>query len=193
MELGARHVTNSRRPLRTIDDFRGLKIRSQPSEIYLATFRALGTNPVVIDFKDVYLALQQGDIDDNPYSVVHDYRLFQNQKYLSDTSHVLDLVIFVANKQIFMGLQPRQQNAIREAAAIAVAKQRKMASASEAAAFAKLKETEMQFDPLPSETRVALRRATAGVIEDARKRFGAELVDKVLMASGAGTGTGNSH
>jgi TRAP-type transport system periplasmic protein len=192
MELGTRNVTNSRRPLRKLDDLKGLKIRMQPSEIFLATFRALGANPVVMDLKDLYGALRQGDLDgqENPYSVIHDNGFFETQKYLSDSSHVLDLIIFIANKQAFMDLTPQQQKAIRQAAAIAVAQQRKMATAAEAAALVKLKEKGMQFDPLPPETRVALRRATAGVIVDARKRFGAELVDKILVAGKVGAGKG---
>jgi tripartite ATP-independent transporter DctP family solute receptor len=195
MELGVRNVTNSKQPLRTLDDFRGLKIRMQPSEVFMATFRALGANPVAMDFKNLYLAMRQGDIDgqENPYSVIHEYRFFETQKYLSDSGHVLDLIIFIANKEAFMELTPRQQKAIREAAAIAVAQQRKMATAAEADALAKLKEMGMQFDPLPPETRVALRRATAGVIDDARKRLGAELVDKILVAGTVGTRKGGNR
>jgi tripartite ATP-independent transporter DctP family solute receptor len=176
MELGARNVTNSRRPLR--------KLRMQPSEIFLATFRALGSNPLVLDLKDLYGALRRRDIDgqENPYSVIHDNGFFETQPYLSDTGHVLDLIIFIANKQAFMELTPEQQKAIREAAAIAVAQQRKMATAAEAAALVKLKEKGMQFDPVPREMRVAMRRATAGVIVDARKQFGAELVERILVA-----------
>jgi TRAP-type transport system periplasmic protein len=195
MELGARNVTNSRRPLRRLDDFSGLKIRMQPSEIFLATFRSLGSNPLVLDLKDLYGALQRGDIDgqENPYSVIHDNGFFETQKYLSDTGHVLDVIIFIANKQEFMALTPRHQKAIREAAAIAVARQRKMATGAEAAALAKLKEKGKQFDPLPPETRVALRRATAGVIDGARKQLGAELVDKVLMAGKVGYDEGDNR
>jgi hypothetical protein len=39
----------------------------------------------------------------------------------------------------------------------------------------------MQFDPLPSETRMALRRATAIVVDDVRKQIGADVVNKVLV------------
>jgi Bacterial extracellular solute-binding protein, family 7 len=81
MELGARHVTNSKRPLRTLNDFKGLKIRMQPVETHLAAFRALGASPVAMDIKDVYVALQQGHIDgqENPYSVIHANKYFESQ------------------------------------------------------------------------------------------------------------------
>jgi TRAP-type transport system periplasmic protein len=182
MELGARHVTNSKRPLRTLNDFKGLKIRMQPVETHLAAFRALGASPVAMDIKDVYVALQQGHIDgqENPYSVIHANKYFESQKYLSDTGHILDLIVLIANKKTFMSLAPEQQRAIRDAARIASFQQRKMAAEGEAAALAELKAAGMQFDPLPRATRAALREATTGVIDSVRKRVDAELVDKVL-------------
>jgi len=59
-----------------------------------------------------------------------------------------------------------------------------MADERETAALEGLKEKGMQFDPLPLETRVALRKATAGVVVDVRKRLGEKLVDSVLAAAG---------
>ncbi len=188
MMYGAHHVTNAKRPLRTLDDFKGLKLRVQPNETHLAIFRALGANPVAMDLKDLYLALRQGDIDghENTYWLLHHDLYTQNQKYLSDSAHLLDLIAFVADRKAFMSLRPEQQKAIREAAAIAVAQQWKMVDADEADALAKLKEMGVQFDPLPPETRKAMRRATAGVVEDARKRLGDDIIDSVLAAGAAG-------
>jgi tripartite ATP-independent transporter DctP family solute receptor len=183
---GAQNMANTKRPLRTLDDFKDLKIRVLPDETRLATFRALGANPVALDFKDLFLVLPQHDIDgmENSYSIIRDYKFYEHLTYLSDTSHNLDLIPFVANRKMFMSLQPRQQKAIREAAAIAVARQWKMVDTEEAEALATLKEKGMQFDPLPSGTRAALRQATAVVIENARKRFGKEIIDSVLAATG---------
>jgi TRAP-type C4-dicarboxylate transport system substrate-binding protein len=69
MELGVRQVTNAKRPLKTLEDFKGLRIRVQPSETHMAIFRALGANPVAMDYGSVYTALKQGDIDavESPY------------------------------------------------------------------------------------------------------------------------------
>jgi tripartite ATP-independent transporter DctP family solute receptor len=186
MALGARHVTNARGPLKTLDDFKGLKIRVQPSETHMATFRALGANPVAMDIKEVHKALQQGDIDaeENPYEVVQSFEFHEVQKYLSDTGHVFDFVIFVASKKTFASLPPEQQKAIRDAARIATAQQWKMAAAVDEAAFAALKESGMQFDPIPAPTRVEFKKAMSSVIDGARKRLGAELVDQAIAAGG---------
>lgn len=186
--FGSQNLVNSKRPLRTLDDFKGLKLRLFPDETHMAIFRALGSSPLALDLKDLYLALQQGDIDgqENSYSVIYNYKFYEYEKYLSDTARILDLIAFVADSKAFMSLQPEQQKAIREAAAIAVAKQWKMMAEEDADALVKLKEKGVQFDPLPPETRAALRQATAVVVENARKRVGNELVDSILAAGKSG-------
>jgi tripartite ATP-independent transporter DctP family solute receptor len=182
MELGSRHVTNSKRPLKSLDDFKGLKVRMQPNETHLATFRALGANPVALDIKELYSALQQGVVDgqENPYPVIHANRYFEVQKYLSDTGHFFDFIILIANKRAFDAMSAEQKGAVREAAKAAVVQQRKMAADAEAATFAELKAKGMQFDSLSDETRAALRKASAGVIDAVKTRVGADLVEKVM-------------
>jgi tripartite ATP-independent transporter DctP family solute receptor len=188
MTYGEQNVANARRPLRTLADFKDLKLRVLPDEARLATLRALGASPVALDLKDLLPALQQGDIDgvENSYSVLYRYKLYEHEKYLSDTAHCLGLVALLVNKAAFTSLPAEQQKALRKAAAVTVAQQWKMGAAEEADTLVKLKEAGLQFDPLSRETRAAMRRATAGVIEDARKRFGAELMDSVLAARKSG-------
>jgi tripartite ATP-independent transporter DctP family solute receptor len=188
MDWGARHVTNAKRPLRVIEDFKGLKLRLLPNETHLAIFRAIGANPIAMDFKDVFPALRNGDIDgvETSYTAIDDLKLYEYDKYLSDSAHVHDLLVLLANKEMLTSLQPGEQKAIREAAAIACAQQWKMQVARDAEALAHLKEKGMLFDPLPPATRMTLRKATAGVIADARKRLGEKLVDSVITAAKPG-------
>jgi TRAP-type transport system periplasmic protein len=185
MELGAFHVSNSKRPLKTLDDFKGLTLRVLPNPTHLATFQALGARPVAMDLKDVGAALRQGDIDgqEQEYSIIYANKYYENQKYLSDTRHFLDFYIFVANKKMFASLDPLQQRAVREAAEITSLRQRKMSAEAMEEALARLQEAGVQFDPLSSETRAALRRATAGVVEDVKKWVGADIVNKMLAAN----------
>jgi tripartite ATP-independent transporter DctP family solute receptor len=187
MELGARHVLNARRPLKTLDDVKGLRIRTQPGETYMATFRALGAIPLAVDPKDLYLAQQQGHIDamEVPYSIVNseEYKFYEHLKYISDTSHILEFMVVIANKKAFTRLTPEQQKVIRDAARLATAQQRKMAEEGEATALADLKAKGLQFDPVPPETRVALRKATAGVIDSMKSRVGADVVDNVFTVT----------
>jgi tripartite ATP-independent transporter DctP family solute receptor len=184
-QLGALNVTNSKRPIRTVDDFKGLTLRVLPNATHLATFQALGARPVAMDLKDVDTALRQGDIDgeEQDHDTTYARKFYESQKYIADTSHFLDFHILVANKNAFASLDPKQQKAVREAATMAALQQRKISDEQEATALARLQELGMQFDPLPAKTRAALRRTTAGVINDVRKWVGAGIVNQVLAAN----------
>ncbi|GEK48523.1 TRAP transporter substrate-binding protein [Bisbaumannia pacifica] len=182
MELGFRHVTNNERPLETLDDFQDLKIRLQPNQTHLDTFRAIGANPVSMDINEVYGALQQGVLDgqENPYSIISTKRLDEVQAHLSDTGHFYDFIVVAANRDTFNRLSDEEQQAVREAMAEAVAWQRQTAAEEDEAARQELIERGMQFTPIGDETRAALREASQGVVDDLRDKIGAEIVDRVL-------------
>ncbi len=182
MELGFRHVTNNERPLETLDDFQDLKIRLQPNQTHLDTFRAIGANPVSMDINEVYGALQQGVLDgqENPYSIISTKRLDEVQAHLSDTGHFYDFIVVAANRDTFNRLSDEEQQAVREAMAEAVAWQRQTAAEEDEAARQALIERGMQFTPIGDETRAALREASQGVVDDLRDKIGSEIVDRVL-------------
>ncbi|GAA0560218.1 TRAP transporter substrate-binding protein [Halomonas salifodinae] len=182
MELGFRHVTNNERPLETLDDFQDLKLRLQPNQTHLDTFRAIGANPVSMDINEVYGALQQGVLDgqENPYSIISTKRLDEVQAHLSDTGHFYDFIVVAANRDTFNRLSADDQQAVREAMAEAVAWQRQTAAEEDEAARQALIERGMQFTPIGDETRAALREASQGVVDDLRDKIGAEIVDRVL-------------
>jgi TRAP-type C4-dicarboxylate transport system substrate-binding protein len=184
MDLGVLHVSNSKRPIKTLEDFKGLSIRVLPNAAHLATFQALGARPVAMDLKDVGPAMQQGDVDgeEQDYSTTYNNKYYESQKYLSNTAHFLDFHVLVANKKAFASLDPMQQKAVREAATIAAIQQHKMATEDEVTALARLREKGMQFDPLSPQTRAALRRATAVVIDNEKKWVGADIVKSILAA-----------
>ena len=182
MELGARQVTNSVRPLRTMADLKGLKIRMQPNETHLATFRALGANPLAMDIKEVYSALEQKVIDghENPYALILTSRFNEVQKHLSNTGHFFDFISVVGNKKKIESLSAEHQKILRAAMSKAVAAQRIAATKADAESLAELQKKGMVYTEMPASEREAMRKATAGVVDDVRKRLGAALVDQVL-------------
>ncbi len=182
MELGARQVTNSVRPLRTMADLKGLKIRMQPNETHLATFRALGANPLAMDIKEVYSALEQKVIDghENPYALILTSRFNEVQKHLSNTGHFFDFISVVGNKKKIESLSAEHQKIVRTAMTAAVAAQRAAATKADAESLAELQKKGMTYTEMPASEREAMRKATAGVVDDVRKRLGAALVDQVL-------------
>jgi len=141
MELGLRQVTNSQRPVKGMADLKGLKIRMQPIETHLATFRALGANPQPMDIKEVYSALEQKVIDgqDNPFSLILASRFYEVQKYVSNTGHFFDFIAVAANKKKFDALTPEKQKIIRTAMGDAIAWQRGVSAKADSDALAELK------------------------------------------------------
>lgn len=182
MELGPRQVTNSVRPIRTMADLKGLKIRLQPNETHLATFRALGANPLAMDIREVYSALEQKVIDghENPYNLVLASRFFEVQKYVSNTAHFFDFIAVAANKRKIDALPAEHRQIILSAMKKAVAAQRSVAAKADLDALAELQKKGMQFDAMPESERDLMRQATAGVVDDIRKRVGSALIDQVL-------------
>lgn len=185
MELGSRHLTNNTRPIKTLADFKGLKIRLQPDDIHLATFRALGANPVAMDIKEVYSALQQGVLDgqENPYAVIRDRNFNQVQKYLTGTSHFFDFILVAANKKRFDGLKPEAQREVLNSMRKAVARQRADAAKADQESLEELKKRGMQFDAPSPQLVAEMRKATAGVLDVLKKKVDPKLVDQVLASA----------
>lgn len=181
MELGFRNVTNSDHPIKSADDFSGLKIRLQPNETHISTFKALGANPVSMDVKEVYSALQQHVLDgqENPYSIIKMNRFNEVQKYLSDSQHFFDYIVVAMNKDTFDALAPKDQQAVREAMAKAVAWQRKQAATDDEASRKALIEAGMEFTPIAPEVRAELRQRTAGIANMLKQKLGADIVNQV--------------
>lgn len=187
MELGSRNVTNNTRAIKTVADFKGLKLRMQPNETHLNTFRAIGANPVSMGIAEVYAALQQGVLDgqENPNAIIASRNFNEVQTHLSDSSHFFDYIVLVANKRKFEALSEAHQGAVREAAAEAIAWQREQSAKEDSESRKMLIDAGMTFTPIPDATRAELRERTKSVIEDLKARIGSELIDAVLSEAGA--------
>jgi TRAP-type transport system periplasmic protein len=115
---GFRHITNSKRPIRTPDDLKGLKIRLIPNEMYLMSFKALGAEVVPMEFPLVYAAMKDGRLDgqENPIPTIANSRFYEVQKYITLDAHTFAPVAFVANRAMFEQLDPADQAALIAAA-----------------------------------------------------------------------------
>jgi C4-dicarboxylate-binding protein DctP len=97
---------SANRPLRTVDDFKGLKMRIQSSKVLEAQMRALGANPQVMAFSEVYTALQQGVVDgtENPVSNFYTQKMHEVQKHLTISDHGYLGYAVIVNKKFWEGL-----------------------------------------------------------------------------------------
>jgi TRAP-type transport system periplasmic protein len=115
---GFRHMTNSKRPIRTPADINGLTIRVIPNQTYMMAFKALGAQVVPMDFPLVYGALKDGRLDgeENPLTTITSSRFQEVQKYLTMTGHFFAPVAFIANREMFEQLSPAEKAALMAAA-----------------------------------------------------------------------------
>ncbi len=116
VENGYRHVTNNKRPINTVDDVKGLKLRTPESIAQVETFRALGALPTPMPFAELYNALRQGVVDgqENPLQNIYDAKFYEAQKYLALTGHIYNSAYVLISEQFYQKQKPEQQKAIRE-------------------------------------------------------------------------------
>lgn len=119
---GARVYTNNTRPLEKPEDFSGLKFRSPESPVNLAVTSALGGIPSAIPYGEVYTAVQQGTIDGQENAVINIYpsKLYEVQKYMSMTNHILSFVVVICSEDFYQQLPEEDRKLVEEAAAEAV-------------------------------------------------------------------------
>ena len=115
--LGARSIVNKQRAVNKPEDCKGLKLRVINSPVYLATFRALGANPVAMDPSELYLALQQGVVDGFEYPLpdLVAQRMYEVSKFLSLDRHTTDFFIVTTSVKSWNGFSAQEQGWITQA------------------------------------------------------------------------------
>ena len=99
-------IMSANKPLHAPSDFRGLKMRIQSSKVLDAQMRALGANPQVLAFSEVYQALQTGVVDgtENPPSNMYTQKMHEVQKHLTVSNHGYLGYAVIVNKKFWDGL-----------------------------------------------------------------------------------------
>ena len=117
-DTAPRELTTRDKPVRAAADFRGLKIRIAESAMVRAAMQKLGTNPQVIPFADLYMALKQGVVDaqENGVIPIKNMSFYEVQKYFMPTHYIRDVETFFIAADKWKSLDAAQQKAIREAA-----------------------------------------------------------------------------
>lgn len=132
-DCGSRSIYNTRGPLHTPTDLRGLKLRVPPSDIFLDLMRALGANPTPLPFGEVFSALETRLIDgaENNIRSFHSSRQFEIASYWSETRHSYAPDILVMSKRNYETLSADDQALLRQLAQRSVAVMREFWDASE--------------------------------------------------------------
>ena len=174
-----RHVTNSKRPIKSPADLKGLKIRTMENPMHIAFFKELGANPTPMSWGELYTALQQGTVDaqENPYAMIDDGKFYEVQKYVSETGHVFSYEILIANKKFMDKLPADLRKVVVDAAHKAIMAQRASLEKEEAAFKAKVTKAGLKANELTPEQKKPFVEATKKVYAQFEKDLGKEIMD----------------
>lgn len=118
-ENGFRELTNSKKPIKSPEDLKGMKIRVVGSPIFSDTFTALGANPTQMSWADAQPALSSGAVDgqENPLFLFTVLKMHTvGQKHVTTWGYVADPLIFVVNKDVWNSWSPADRDIVRQAA-----------------------------------------------------------------------------
>lgn len=165
--FGFRHTTNSKHPINSVADMKGLKIRTMTTPIHLEVFEALGANPTPMAFSELFSALQQGVVDgqENPLMNIYSNKLHEVQKYLTLDGHVFTFVTFVVSKDWYDKLDPSYQQILNDGIKIAADYMKESCESEDALALDKMKEAGVEVVELTPEAKEEFREAVKGVSE----------------------------
>jgi C4-dicarboxylate-binding protein DctP len=113
---GIRHFTNSRRAIKSPEDMQGLKMRVQPSPVFIELVKALGASPTAIDWGELPAALAQGTADgqENGVTNILAASLYQHQKHVTLDGHVYSLHAYLISDRFYASLTPAEKKAVDE-------------------------------------------------------------------------------
>ena len=166
-ELGFRNITNSKKPLTTVEDIAGLKLRVIPNAINVDWVKAVGANPTPLAFPEVYAALEQKAIDgqENPLSVILANKFFEVQKHLAVTNHQYNPQSLIFSKKVWDTLSADEKKALQDSAVEASTFQRQVSRDASASTLDALKKNGMQVTEFSAAEQAKLREKFKPVID----------------------------
>ena len=191
-ENGFREVTNSKHPIRTPADMKGLKFRVVGSPIYNETFTALGANPTQMSWADAQPALASGAVDgqENPLTIFTAAKMHTiGQKNVTLWGYVADPLIFVANKEVWESWTPADRKIVKDAAVEAgrqvIQMARKGLIAPDLSGVSDIEKLGVNVVKLSAGEREAFVKATRKVYQKWSKNIGQDMVTRAEKAVAA--------
>jgi len=174
---GFRYLSNRVHPIRKPEDCRGIRIRTQMSDLHGEVFRALGFEPIKSDIKE-FVEQVGGDrfqAQDNPLTNIYNFGVHNHHRYITLTAHFWGSSAFVCNAAQYLSWPKDVQDAVTAAAKEATACQRQLAAVEDAEIMKKLDPAKNEVIDLTDAERGAFRKAVQPVLDKYRERLGTKL------------------
>jgi C4-dicarboxylate-binding protein DctP len=170
---------SSNKPMHAVADFYGLKMRIQSSKVLSAQMKALGANPQVMAFSEVYTALQQGVVDgtENPVSNFYTQKMNEVQKHMTLSNHGYLGYAVIVNKAFWDGLPADIRSELMQAMREATAYERDIAQKDNDDALAKViaAKTTTVYQLTPAE-RAEWQKTLQPIQKEFESTIGADLI-----------------
>jgi tripartite ATP-independent transporter DctP family solute receptor len=182
-DYGMRNLT-SRKEVKTLDDLKGMKIRTMKVPDHLALWEALGANPTPIAFTELYSALQQGVVDgqENPWETIFLSKFYEVQDYVTVTGHIYDVQPLIMSKKFYDSLPAEYQDIVRMAADIATEYMWYITGRQNDMFKEKCLKEGMKVNYFSDEQIEKCRQLTKPVVDQIRKAAGDALVNEYISA-----------
>jgi C4-dicarboxylate-binding protein DctP len=180
-------VITSNKPIRKLEDFKGLKMRIQSSKVLEATYRSLGALPQVLAFSEVYQALQTGVVDggENTPSNVYTQKFHEVQKYLTVSDNTYIGYALIVNKNFWEGLPADVRGELDAAVKDATAYCNSIAEMENEDALAKIKASgTVEFYTLSPQEKAEWRKGLLKVHDEMAPRIGKDLIQAIYKETG---------
>lgn len=186
---GFRVLTNSKRPIKSVNDLEGVIVRVPKNEIMIATYQSWGINPTPMAWSETFTALQQKVVDgqDNPYITVHAMKFYEVQKYVTNIRYIFSLEPLIVSESVFQSQSDDVKKAILEAGQEATAHSAEFIAKSEDAIRKELVDKGMEISEPADGEKEWIDKATKEVWPKYYKSIGGkEKLDRVLKLLGRG-------
>lgn len=174
---GFRHFSNSVRPIRIPADCRGLRIRTQMSELHGEVFRALGFEPIPADIKEFVEQIASGrfQAQDNPLTNIYNFGVHKHHHYITLSAHFFGATAFICSGALYRDWPADVQAAVEEAAREATLLQRRLAAEEDARILEKLDPQKNEIIRLTDAERNAFIDAVQPVLDKYTKELDPKL------------------
>jgi tripartite ATP-independent transporter DctP family solute receptor len=181
-ENGFRHMTNSKQPVNTPADLKGLKMRTMENPVHIQAYKGFGIIPTPMAISEVFTALQQGTVDgqENPLTVIQAWKFDQVQKHLTLTGHVYSPAVILMGKPLWDKLSAADKEAFLAAAKEAVKANRARIDQDEKTGVEYLRSRGMQV--VENVDKAKFQEALAPVFAEFSKKFGEANIQRIREA-----------
>lgn len=178
-----RQLSNAVRPIKSIDDVQGLKIRVPETPILMKWVEELGGIATPIPYTELYGALQQGVVDgqDNGILLMKSANYYEVQDYYTLTRHIYAPVAFLVSENFYQSLSEEDRTTIRNAAENARDYQRDISRKARDAELAKMADAGLQITELSDEAMEEFRNSASPVYEEMRDVVDQDIVDRIRV------------